>query len=191
MSTPGLLSERAIILAPHGRDSQIALMILQEAGFPALVAHNLGELNEELILGAGMVIIADEALRGIDISPLLQTLERQMPWSDIPIVLLTRHGGPLQNPSAHLGSLLGNVTFLERPFHPATLVSLVTTAIRSRRRQYEARARMADMAETEQRAIALLLRRQLISATSVSRTSVPSYLVLRPWAARKRSSETT
>lgn len=42
---------------------------------------------------------------------------------------------------------------------------------------------------TAQRAIALLLRRQLVSATSVSRTSVPSYLVLRPWAARKRSTD--
>ena len=151
MSTPGLLSERAIILAPTGRDSQIALMILQEAGFPALVAHNLLELNEELSLGAGMAIIADEALRAVDISPLVQTLERQPAWSDIPIVLLTRHGGPEQNPSAYLGTLLGNVTFLERPFHPATLVSLVTTAIRGRRRQYEARARMADMLEGEQR----------------------------------------
>ena len=151
MSTPGLLSERAIILAPTGRDSQIALMILQEAGFPALVAHNLLELNEELSLGAGMAIIADEALRAADISPLVQTLERQPAWSDIPIVLLTRHGGPEQNPSAYLGTLLGNVTFLERPFHPATLVSLVTTAIRGRRRQYEARARMADMLEGEQR----------------------------------------
>jgi len=44
---------------------------------------------------------------------------------------------------------------------------------------------------TAQRAIALLLRRQLISATSVSRTAVPSYLVLRPWAARKRASGAT
>lgn len=42
---------------------------------------------------------------------------------------------------------------------------------------------------TAQRAIALLLRRQLISATSVSRTAVPSYLVLRPWEARKRARE--
>jgi hypothetical protein len=42
---------------------------------------------------------------------------------------------------------------------------------------------------TAQRAIALLLRRQLISTTSASRTAVPSYLVLRPWAARKRSGE--
>lgn len=42
---------------------------------------------------------------------------------------------------------------------------------------------------TAQRAIALLLCRQLISATSASRTAVPGYLVLRPWAARKRSGE--
>lgn len=151
MSTPGLLSERAIILAPRGRDSQIALMILQEAGFPALVAHTLADLTAELNLGAGMAIIADEALRGIDINPLMKTLEHQPPWSDIPIVLLTHHGGPEKNPSAYLGTKLGNVTFLERPFHPATLVSLVTTAIRGRRRQYEARARMADLLESEQR----------------------------------------
>ena len=40
---------------------------------------------------------------------------------------------------------------------------------------------------TAQRAIALLERRQLIDVTRVSRTAVPGYLVLRPWAARKRA----
>ncbi|MEQ7921958.1 response regulator [Xanthomonas sp. WHRI 1810A] len=151
MSTPGLLSERAIILAPRGRDSQIALMILQEAGFPALITHDLDDLSKELASGAGMAIIADEALRGADIQPLLTHLAGQPAWSDLPIVLLTHHGGPEQNPSARFGSLLGNVTFLERPFHPATLVSLVTTAVRSRRRQYEARSRLEDMLESERR----------------------------------------
>ncbi|SEI49931.1 response regulator [Pseudomonas sp. NFR16] len=151
MSTPGQLSERAIILAPHGRDSQIALMILQEAGFPAIITHDLGGMCRELISGAGLAIIADEALRGVDINPLLNLLANQPAWSDQPIVLLTHHGGPDQNPSARLGKLLGNVTFLERPFHPATLVSLVTTAVRGRRRQYEARSRMEDLRESEQR----------------------------------------
>ena len=151
MSTPGLFSERAIILAPRGRDSQIALALLQEAGFPAMATPNLVELSKELSSGAGMAIIADEALRGADISMLLETLKCQPAWSDIPIVLLTHHGGPEHNSSAYLGALLGNVTFLERPFHPATLVSLVTTAVRGRRRQYEARARMEDLLESEQR----------------------------------------
>lgn len=151
MSTPGQLSERAVILAPHGRDSQIALMILQEAGFPALITHDLAGLCKELMSGAGLAIVADEALRGADLNPLLSLLANQPAWSDLPIVLLTHHGGPEQNPSARLGKMLGNVTFLERPFHPATLVSLVTTAVRGRRRQYEARSRMEDLVEGEQR----------------------------------------
>lgn len=151
MSTPGQLSERAIILAPRGRDSQIALMILQEAGFPAIITHDLAGMCRELVSGAGLAIIADEALRGVDLNPLLSLLANQPAWSDLPIVLLTHHGGPEQNPSARLGKMLGNVTFLERPFHPATLVSLVTTAVRGRRRQYEARSRMEDLLEGEQR----------------------------------------
>jgi PAS domain S-box-containing protein len=151
VSTPGLLSERAIILAPRGRDSQIALRILQEAGFPALITHDLAGLSQELNSGAGLAIIADEALRDTDIQSLLTHLAGQPAWSDLPIVLLTHHGGPEQNPSARFGSLLGNVTFLERPFHPVTLVSLVTTAVRGRRRQYEARSRLEDMFESEQR----------------------------------------
>jgi len=151
VSTPGQLSERAVILAPRGRDSQIALMILQEAGFPALITHDLAGLCKELISGAGLAIVADEALRGVDLNPLLSLLANQPAWSDLPIVLLTHHGGPEQNPSARLGKMLGNVTFLERPFHPATLVSLVTTAVRGRRRQYEARSRMEDLAESERR----------------------------------------
>ena len=45
------------------------------------------------------------------------------------IVLLTHHGGPEQNPAARIGTQLGNVTFLERPFHPITLVSVVTVSL--------------------------------------------------------------
>ncbi|MCD5981600.1 response regulator [Pseudomonas sp. CDFA 610] len=151
MSIAGQLSERAIILAPRGRDSQIALMILKEAGYPAIVARDLNELVAQLQTGAGLAIVADEALRTVDITPLLDLLGQQPAWSDLPIVLLTHHGGPEQNPSARMGSLLGNVTFLERPFHPVTLVSLVATAVRGRRRQYEARGRLEDLLESEKR----------------------------------------
>jgi signal transduction histidine kinase/ActR/RegA family two-component response regulator len=43
--------------------------------------------------------------------------------------------------------MLGNVTFLERPFHPTTLISLARSALRGRRRQYEARARLVELHE--------------------------------------------
>ncbi|MEH6348731.1 response regulator [Pseudomonas sp. 3JA] len=145
------LSERALILAPLGRDSQIALMILNEAGFAGLICRHLGHLCEELEKGAGLLVISSEALVGPDLEALFLHIEQQPAWSDLPIVLLTHHGGPEQNPAARIGTQLGNVTFLERPFHPVTLISLVTTALRGRRRQYEARDRLIDLSNSELR----------------------------------------
>jgi signal transduction histidine kinase len=145
------MSERALILAPLGRDSQIALMMLNEAGFEGLVTRDLVTLCSELAQGAGLLLISSEALLGCDLEPLLGLIEEQPAWSDLPIVLLTHHGGPEQNPASRLGPQLGNVTFLERPFHPVTLISLVTTALRGRRRQYEARDRLIDLSQSELR----------------------------------------
>jgi signal transduction histidine kinase len=145
------MSERAIILAPLGRDSQIALMMLNEAGFDGVITRDLAGLCSELTQGAGLLLISSEALLGSDLEPLLGLIEQQPAWSDLPIVLLTYHGGPEQNPASRFGPQLGNVTFLERPFHPVTLISLVTTALRGRRRQYEARDRLIDLSQSELR----------------------------------------
>jgi signal transduction histidine kinase len=143
--------ERALILAPRGRDSQIALMMLNEAGFHGVSCRDLPGLCAEVERGAGLLLISSEALLGSDLEPLIRLLEQQPAWSDLPIVLMTHHGGPQQNPVSRVGSQLGNVTFLERPFHPITLISLVTTALRGRRRQYEARDRLIDLSQSELR----------------------------------------
>ncbi len=134
MTDSSPVSERAIILAPLGRDSALALQMLNEANYGGIIAGSLGALCEELEQGAGLLIIAAEALRGVELDPLVDYLAQQPSWSDLPIVLMTRHGGTERNGSAHLSALLGNVTFLERPFHPVTLISLVSAALRGRRR---------------------------------------------------------
>ncbi len=151
MSSLPAISERAIILAPLGRDSTLALMMLNEAGFSGIATPNLLSLCDELEQGAGLLIIAAEALHGVGLEPLLEYLQQQPAWSDLPIVLLTHHGGTEQNASSHLSARLGNITLLERPFHPVTLISLVTTALRGRRRQYEARDRLIDLSQSELR----------------------------------------
>jgi len=151
VTTISPVSERAIVLAPMGRDGSLALMMLKEAGYTGMVASSLPVLCEAVEQGAGMLIIAAEALRGADLEPLLEYLHQQPAWSDLPIVLMTHHGGSEQNGSSHLSGLLGNVTFLERPFHPVTLISLVSAALRGRRRQYEARDRLIDLSESELR----------------------------------------
>jgi signal transduction histidine kinase/ActR/RegA family two-component response regulator len=142
-------SERALILAPHGRDALVALGMLAEAGFDGDVVSDVGQLVEELALGAGLGVVTEEAISTGSLHPLSRWLDEQPKWSDFPFVLLTRRGGGLErNPEAsrHL-DVLGNVTFLERPFHPTTFVSLAKSALRGRRRQYEARARLEELNE--------------------------------------------
>ncbi len=148
---PGASSERAVILAPNGRDASVAAALIKEAGYYANVCGDLAALMQEVESGAGLAVIADEAIKTADLRGLTRWLNDQPSWSDFPIVLLTRQGGgPERNPDAvRLGQVLGNVTFIERPFHPTTLVSIVGSAVRGRRRQYQTRAILADLTESE------------------------------------------
>jgi len=146
----GPSSERAVILAPKGRDAAVAAALIREAGYHAQACGDLPALLSEIDKGAGLAVIADEAIKTADLRSLVNWLNDQPPWSDFPIVLLTHQGGgPERNPdAARIGQALGNVTFIERPFHPTTLVSIVGSAVRGRRRQYEARAILADLTES-------------------------------------------
>jgi two-component sensor histidine kinase len=137
-------SERALVLTPLGRDAQIAAAILAEAGLASTICPDLATLVAELDAGAGVALVVEELLHERGYADLARWLERQPPWSDFPILVLTQRGPGLErNPAAaRLSQTLGNVTFLERPFHPTTLVSMVQTALRGRRRQYEASDRL-------------------------------------------------
>jgi signal transduction histidine kinase/CheY-like chemotaxis protein len=148
------LSERALILAPQGRDAFVAARILGEARLASETCDDLPRLLGELTLGAGLAVLTEEAIRSADIKDLVHWTGSQPPWSDFPFVILTERGaGVERNPAAERQmEALGNVTFLERPFHPTTLISVVKTALRGRRRQYEARARLEALHESESHA---------------------------------------
>ncbi|HYD14418.1 MAG TPA: response regulator [Allosphingosinicella sp.] len=141
------LSERALIQMPHGRDAPVAAAILREAGFLAAICDSITGLVAEMEKGAGFGLLTEEAMATADLHALSAWIARQPEWSDFPFILVTQRGGGLErNPAARRYlEMLGNVTFLERPFHPTTLISLAQSARRGRRRQYEARARLDEL----------------------------------------------
>jgi signal transduction histidine kinase/CheY-like chemotaxis protein len=63
-------------------------------------------------------------------------LAAQPPWSDFPVIVLTRGTGAARD----TGYDLGNMTILERPVTPPTLLAAVRASLRGRRRQYDAQA---------------------------------------------------
>lgn len=99
MSHPDALSVRVLVLAPTGRDAEVAAGILRDGGFEPEATPDIQSLSEALREGAGMAVIANEALVTSDLNPLKTVLDEQEPWSDFPIVVLTRSGGgPERNP---------------------------------------------------------------------------------------------
>ena len=161
------ISERAVILAPQGRDALVAASILREGGVAAEICSDLHNFSEKIADGSGVAVLTNDAIRDSDFRILAEWVKSQPPWSDFPFVLLTERGGGLErNPIAtRQTSVLGNIIFLERPFHPTTLLSVVRTALRGRRRQYEARTRLEALHESEANA-----RRAEVSVRSLNET---------------------
>jgi PAS domain S-box-containing protein len=153
MPAGGANSERVLVLAPHGRDAKVAAELLHEGSLSTHICTDIGDLCDELELGAGLAIVAEESVANADLRALQRWLQKQAAWSDLPIVLLTLRGdAPGRNPDAQrLQNILGNVSFLERPFHPTTLVSVARSALRVRRRQYQARALVDELVAGEER----------------------------------------
>ena len=136
-----------------GRDAQIAASLLAEAGIPSKVTHGLAEFVAGLNEDIAFAVVTDDTLRSGDLRQLSMWIGAQPSWSDLPFIVLThRGGGPERNPAAaRLSEALGNVSFVERPFHVTTFVSAARSALRGRGRQYEARLRIEALDEGERR----------------------------------------
>ena len=144
---------RGLVFAPHGRDAAVAVRLLEEAGIPADICFDIDQFQRALSDSVCFAVATEEALRSADLRGVVGWVASQASWSDFPFLILTRHGGgPDQDPDvARLVDLLGNVTFLERPFHPTTFASVARTALKSRQRQYDARTRIGELYEGEER----------------------------------------
>jgi signal transduction histidine kinase/ActR/RegA family two-component response regulator len=142
--------QRILILAPTGRDSELSARVFSDYQLRAEVCSGPQELCEKFLVGAGLVFLTDEALTPIVTQYLVEALEQQSAWSDMPLVILTSGGGDTPANAEALATLVerGNVTLIERPVRVMTLLSAVRSALRARRRQFDVR----DYLAAEQRA---------------------------------------
>ena len=82
------MDDRILVLAPWGRDGQIAVDLLHRAGFEAVSCGHLADLARALPEGAGVALVAEEALADEDLHLVTRWLDQQPPWSDVPFVIL-------------------------------------------------------------------------------------------------------
>ena len=151
MPGPDPREERVLVLAPTGRDAPLIVEALGRQGLGSLVCRDLGDVCGAMEAGAGLALLAEEALLQASLPCLLEALRRQPPWSDLPLLILTGKGVPSRASLQRFQALepLANVTQLERPVRIRTLVSAVRAALRGRRRQYEVRDYLAERERLE------------------------------------------
>ncbi len=152
MVDPPAPNERILTLVPTGRDALLAVDALASAGLHGAVCADMDALCREIAAGASVLLIASEALTPASFPQLRATLAQQLPWSDLPLVILTGSGrGPREKSSwAEALDALGSTTLLERPLRVATLIQAVRAALGTRRRQYEVRDLLEQHIRMEQ-----------------------------------------
>ncbi len=144
--------ERILVLTPTGRDNVATAKVLRTAALSAVTCDSLPAFMGELSEGVGVALFAEEALPGGALDALVAWVERQPPWSDLPFLMLTSHReAPSVARSRHLViERLRNVSLIERPMQPITLVSAVRSALRARRQQYRVCSHIMARHQAEQ-----------------------------------------
>jgi signal transduction histidine kinase len=142
---------RVLVLAVIGKDAELIRKVLEQSGFAVETISSSNEIVRRMEGGAGTAVIAEEALDEHSIERLGRTASAQPPWSDFPLIVLTGGGAstPFTEMAVRSRAPLGNITLLERPVRPATLISAVRTAIRARFRQYEIRNHLEERNRNE------------------------------------------
>jgi signal transduction histidine kinase len=142
---------RVLVLAPSGKDALLVREVLEKSGIPVGVVYAVRAIARCVSGGAGAAIVAEEALDEESIECLSRAVGAQPAWSDFPIIVLTGGGAttPYTEMMVRSRTPMGNINLIERPLRPATLVSSVRTAIRSRLRQYEIRDHLEERSRAE------------------------------------------
>ncbi len=134
---------KVVVVTPNEADSGLAVGFLAAHGMETLVCASLAQLGPLVSTGIGCVVLVEEALVEPDAHAFHEALHAQPAWSDLPLLLIAATESSLSALVEDVFPRSGNVTLLQRPLHPVTLVSAVNVALRSRQRQLEVRDLLA------------------------------------------------
>ena len=140
--------DRVFILPPTRRDGEVTCQVLERSAIQSAVCADPISLAAQIGSGIGAIILTDAVAADPRAAVIITALNSQPAWSDAPTILLSR--ADRKSPAVErLVAALTNVTILDRPTSPRTLVSAVQAAIRGRRRQYQLRDQITALQAAE------------------------------------------
>lgn len=143
------LEERILLLVSTESSASNIVEVLRATNLRVDLFTRLPSFTDALQNGAGSMIVEEDAITEQGVRLLSRAMAKREPWSNLPIIILTS-GDPADVRRLDRLDLFGpatatNVTILERPVHEVTLTTVVRSALRARRRQYEVRDLMQNL----------------------------------------------
>jgi signal transduction histidine kinase/ActR/RegA family two-component response regulator len=176
-----LKTARVLICAPVARDVDLLSKLLASAGLQADTCPDPRSLGQRLRNDALALLITEEALVPEIITALQNFIHDQPFWSDFPLIVFA---GPDTEPQYvrrldELGAR-ANITIVDRPVRMKSVISIMQSVARARKRQFEMRdllAKLEDRIAERDRFLAILgheLRNPLAAIVLASQMADPA-----------------
>jgi PAS domain S-box-containing protein len=129
---------KVLVLPPTRRDGDVTCKLLRELGLDCDVVSNARALASRINASVGAVVMTDAVIQDSGLVSLLDAIDQQPQWSDVPVILLSRPEMQTEADKRRFREMT-NLTLLDRPTSSGALLSAVAAAIRARERQYQIR----------------------------------------------------
>lgn len=138
-----------LILASLGRDAEYSQTLLLSVGIKAQIVNSVKQLSLTINDNTGAILLTSESIARENLKILVDVLDVQPAWSDIPFIYLAPAKHTFSNPNFAVRNLLpeeiSNVMVLERPLSRESLISAVKWALSARVRQFVIRNQLEEL----------------------------------------------
>jgi signal transduction histidine kinase/ActR/RegA family two-component response regulator len=140
---------RIPILLPTGRDAALVGGILDQKMINFIICSSFNDLLEQILDECGPFILGDEAISEAELGRLLQALDQQPEWSDLPGIIFLGKYPRLK--TLTLIAARRSLNLIQRPVRKSMLIIMVRTALEVRLRQYQIRDLLQDLRQANEK----------------------------------------
>ena len=138
-----------VLLCVSGIDAAVIENLLVSVEARGVVFSDPEEIARQTPWDADAILISEEMLDEEGLELLIETLNRQPQWSDLPVLLVSE--GPESPIAQRAMQALTNVLLLDRPVQLSTLSSALRMILRARSRQHRLRELHEELHKSEER----------------------------------------